>query len=255
MKDKKRERYLVISDLHIPDHDIKTLDLVLKFISIYQPDYLDILGDFINFSKISKFQDPYHDSDLVDEIEEGRGVLRNLVNTARKANNSVEIAYYQGNHEFRNEKFLSNNAPQIATLKTDDEYVVSIPHLFELRKLGVKWYSQDRIIQRHGVSFTHGHTVRMKSGFTAHANIDRYGSSGFSGHTHRLCLVTRTQSGNSKFWIETGCLCNLNPSYVVSPDWTQGFAIAEYDFSTHQFYPQIIPIINHSFMYEGKLFS
>jgi hypothetical protein len=255
---KKRERYMVISDLHVPDYDIKTLPLIYKFINFYKPDFIDILGDFINFTKISKFdQDPYYKTDLADEIKEAQGVLKQLVDTSKKANKDVEISLHEGNHEARVAKYLAKNAIQLADLTLDDEYIISVPHLLELRKLGVKWFPQERVVVRHNTVFTHGTNTRIKSGFAAHANIDKFGLSGFSGHSHKLCLVTRTQSGNTKFWIETGCLCNLspNPAFVIHPDWTQGFAVAEYRFETHQFYPQIVPIVNHSFMYEGKLFS
>lgn len=258
MKRPKKERYLILSDFHVPDHDIKIFDLILRFISFYQPDFIDILGDFVNFTKISKYdQDPYYKTDLADEIEEGRGILREIVKTAHNANPKVEITWVEGNHEQRLTKFLGKNASQLAGLTSDEEFIVSVPHLFECKKLGVKWVNSDRIIQRHGVSFFHGLSVRVKSGFSAHANIDKFGTSGFTGHTHRMALVTRTQLGSTKFWVETGCLCNkiTTPTYVVSPDWTQGFAVAEYNHETRQFYPQVIPIINNSFVFNQKLFN
>ena len=94
---KDSERYMIISDLHVPDHDIKTFNLILRFISHYKPDYLDILGDFINFTKISKFdQDPYYKTDLADEIEEARGVLKQLVETTRKENEKAQIHTSKG---------------------------------------------------------------------------------------------------------------------------------------------------------------
>lgn len=197
MKTKQREKYLIISDLHVPDHDIKALDLVLKFIPQYQPDYLDILGDFVNFTKISKYtQDPYYETDLADEIEEGRGVLRNLVNVARKANPDVEISFFEGNHEARCQKFLARNAQQLANLTTDDEYVISVPHLFELKKNNVKWVKEERLVQRHGITFFHGTNVRIKSGFAAHANIDKFGTSGFTGH----CFDDKTEILTTDGW-------------------------------------------------------
>lgn len=251
MKPKNREKFLIISDLHVPDQDIKTLALIYKFISFYQPDHIDLLGDFINFTKASKFdQDPYYKTDLADEIEEGRGVLREIAKVSGKA----DITWFEGNHEVRLTKYLGRNASALANLTSDEEFVISIPHLFELKKLGIKWVRGDKIVQRHGITFFHGQAIRIKSGFSAHANIDKFGTSGFTGHTHRLAHITRTQSRNTKFWIETGCLCNPSPtpSYTVSPDWCQGFATAEY--IDGQWYPQIVPIINHSFMYEGKLF-
>lgn len=255
MNKKQSEKYLIVSDFHVPDHDIKTFDLLLKFIPFYKPSHLDILGDFVNFSKVSKHeQDPYYKTDFADEINEARGVLRQLVTTARKANPNVEISYFEGNHSYWLSKYLARNAQQLALLTSDGEYIVSVPHLLEFKKLGVKWIPEHRITQRHGITFTHGQNVRMKSGFTAHANIDKFGTSGFSGHTHRACMVTRTQSKVTKFWVETGCMCNSSPtpSYTFSPDWCQAFATAEY--ADGQWYPQIVPIINHSFIYEGKLF-
>jgi len=254
MKRPKRERYLILSDFHVPDHDIKTLELILRFITFYQPDFVDILGDFVNFTKVSKFdQDPYYKTDLADEIKEGRGILNQIV----KASGKAQISWYEGNHEVRLTKYLGRNASVLANLENDNEYVISIPHLFELKKLGIKWIPSYKVVQRHGVSFFHGLAVRIKSGFSAHANIDKFGTSGFTGHTHRLALITRTQSGTTRFWAETGSLCNHqpNPVYTVSPDWTQGFAVAEYSPLTKEFYPQIVPIVNHSFVFNNKLFS
>jgi predicted phosphodiesterase len=258
MKPTKREKYLIISDLHIPDQDIKTVKLILKFIESYQPQFIDILGDLVNFTKISKFdQDPYYENTLSDEIWATKYTLEDIVKAGRKANKDVEISLYEGNHEARLQKYLGRNAQQLAGLTSGDEYLISVPHILDLKKQGIKWIPSHKVVQRHGVSFFHGQTVRVKSGFSAHANIDKFGTSGFTGHSHRLAHVTRTQSGNTKFWIETGCLCNLtpNPVYVSHPDWTQGFAVAEYDHETHQFYSQIIPIVNHSFYYNNTLYK
>ncbi|MCA8938790.1 MAG: hypothetical protein KDB07_03230, partial [Planctomycetes bacterium] len=48
--------------------------------------------------------------------------------------------------------------------------------------------------------------------------------SGISGHTHRLGIHYRTTLAGTKFWIENGCLCNLDPDYTHGqPDWQHGF--------------------------------
>lgn len=262
MKNIKRERTLIVSDLHIPDQDIKTLKLVYKFIDYYHPDKLYILGDLVNFTKISKYeQDPFYETSVADEIADAKDVLLEFTTRARKGNPKVEILLFEGNHEQRMSKFLNKNASQIATLTCDDELLISVPHILELKKFGIKWVPYYKIIHEHNVAFLHGQTVRVKSGFSAHANIDKFGVSGFTGHTHRLAHVTRTQSGDTKFWIETGCICNLSPeypsglAYALSPDWTQGFATIEYDHVLDKVFPTIVPIINHSFIYSGELFK
>ena len=258
MKNTNREKCLIVSDLHVPDHDIKTYKLLLKFINYYKPDQLYLLGDIVNFTKISKFdQDPYYDTDLSDEIYDAREVIQEISEIAHKVNPKVDILYFEGNHEARLQKFLGKNAKQLADLVSDDEYVISVSHLLELKKRGVKWIPAHKIHQWHNISFFHGHAVRVKSGYSAHANIDKFGTSGFTGHSHKLAHITRTQSQQTKFWIETGCICNLipTPTYTISPDWCQGFATAEYDPVLRKVFPKLIPIIEHSFMYNDTLFN
>lgn len=152
-------------------------------------------------------------------------------------------------------KYLARNALALAELNIEGERIVSIPHLFNLRELGVKYIGMFDNHKEGDVMFEHGSMVRIKSGYTAHAMIERRGTSGVIGHTHRLSLVTKTMSGRSMFWIENGCLCNLNPTprYVNMPDWTNGFSIIT--FIKGVAYPQVIPIINNSFTYNGTIYS
>ena len=51
--------------------------------------------------------------------------------------------------------------------------------------------------------------------------------SGLTGHTHRLCKYIARKSGKKFFWIESGCLCDLNPEYMVNPNWQQGICTVE----------------------------
>ena len=43
-------------------------------------------------------------------------------------------------------------------------------------------------------------------------------------NTHRLCKYIARKSGKKFFWLETGCLCDMNPDYMIFPNWQQGFA-------------------------------
>nr|DAP28614.1 MAG TPA: Calcineurin-like phosphoesterase [Caudoviricetes sp.] len=43
-------------------------------------------------------------------------------------------------------------------------------------------------------------------------------------NTHRLCKYIARKSGRRFVWIETGCLCAMNPEYMMLPNWQQGFA-------------------------------
>lgn len=245
------ETHLVLSDFHIPDHNRHLLPPLYKLIKDLNPDKIHILGDLVNFTKVSKYDpDPYYSVKLSDEIDEASRVLRKIVSLS-----DAEILWYSGNHENRLIKYLARNALALADLDIKGEKVVSIPHLFGLRELGVKWFSWDANHTEHGVLFEHGSIVRVKSGYTAQAMIDRRGMSGIVGHTHRLSLITRSQFGKSHFWIENGCLCNLNPTprYSNMPDWTNGFSVI--NFVNGKAYPQIVPIFNNRFIYNGKTYS
>lgn len=43
-------------------------------------------------------------------------------------------------------------------------------------------------------------------------------------NTHRLCKYIARKAGRKFVWIETGCLCGMNPEYMILPNWQQGFA-------------------------------
>ena len=255
MSKNNTEKYLILSDLHIPDQNIKILDLMYEFIAYYKPDSLLLLGDFLNFTKISSYaQDPLYTQNLSDEILTGGKILKKLSEVARKANKDCEVIYFQGNHEDRLGRYLASNADQLASLTEDDEYLISVPHLLGLKELNIKYIPYYKALTRHNVVFTHGHLCRSKAGYTAHGNIDKFGISGFSGHTHKLAHIAKTQGDITKFWIETGCLCNLKPTprYTAFPDWANGFATCT--FNNGKAYPQAVPIIKDSFIYDGKMF-
>ena len=255
---KDAPRYVILSDLHIPDHDEKSLALVMRFIADFKPDFIYLLGDQVNFTKISKYeQDPRYHVDLADEIKQAKKFLAEITKVGKRANRNVQFVWFDGNHEARLVHWLNKNAANLAELEVDDMPLVSIQNLLELKKLGIRYVAYPEVDVQYEVAFTHGQTIRSKSGYTGHANMEKYGRSGFSGHTHRMSFTSKTQMGKTKWWIETGCLCNLapTPSYTNYPDWMQGFAIAEYDPETEQLYGAQIPIVDHSFRFNGKTYK
>lgn len=234
------KRNLIISDLHVPDQNIKALELIYRFIKQYKPTTLHILGDFLNFPTLSAWpQDPHYHVSLSDEISEGHQILSKLVKLA-----NCEVLWYEGNHENRLLRYLSRNAAQLALLEIEGEQVVSIPHLFKLRELGVKYIENEF---RDGVLYHHGQLCRAKSGYTAHGNMEKSGVSVLSGHVHRLALVFKSLYDRTLFGMETGCLCNKMPTPyygTMVKDWSLGFATI--DVIGSDVFPRIYPIINNS---------
>ena len=252
-------KHIFLSDYQIPDQDDRSIALVNRFIGDFKPDKVHIVGDFLNFTKVAKYdQDPYYHKTMEDEIQEGRGILKQLVKTVKKANSKAEIIWYEGNHEARLIKYLGKNASALADITGEDgEYVISIPSLFTLKKLGITWIPYMRRHDEHHIEIEHGDRVRQKGGYTAHAMLDKRGKSGISGHTHRLALVMKTTVDSTKWWIENGCLCKrtFDSPYTRDPDWQQGFSVGIYDTQQRIFHPQIIPIFDHTFVYGGKIYD
>ena len=236
-------RHLICSDFHVPDHDRELIKKLLKFIDEYRPDHFHLLGDFMNFTKVSKYdQDPYYNETLANEIDAGNALLDKLVSTLKKANKKCTVTWYFGNHDDRLTHYLARNAQQLADLHLGDQYIISIPYLFKLQERGIKWHGYKQTVPIGNALLTHGDIVGGKGGMTAQKSIDKYGRSGFSGHVHRLAQVYRRRLDRCDFWIETGCMCNLQPTpaYLQNPDWQQAWVTCEVD-SQGNVFPTIHP--------------
>lgn len=254
----KRVKILILSDFQIPDHNIKALNAIYSFIPYFCPDYLIINGDFLNFTEVSSYdKDPYYHVTLADEINEGRQILKKLTSLVRKYRKDAVIYLREGNHEFRIHKYLGRNADALAELQVKGERIVSLPHLFDLHENNIKYLGYRDDFELFNTKIVHGDVARKYSAYTAKAMFEKYYQSGVSGHTHRLGLYWITLRGESYFWIEGGCLCNTDSLYMThgTANWQQGFTTLTYDAQKKQIYPQLVPIINGSFMYEGIMFG
>ena len=252
----KIEKHLFLSDFQIPEHDERSINAVLKFITDFRPDVVHLVGDILDLTKLSKYdQDAYNKITFKDEIEIGRKVITELVEVVRKANKNARINFYIGNHEQRFLHYLSRKASEIADVEDADGYVFSLPRLLEFKKHNIKLIPYFKShVERGNVVVEHGDIARSKAGYTAHAMLDKRGSSGVSGHTHRLALIFKTQGNTERFWIENGSLCkrNFKNPYLKNPDWITGFSVGIYiDGIMH---PTIIPIFNYKFVYGDKLY-
>lgn len=255
---KRFTKHLFLPDLHFPDYNKDALKGVLSFSGDYRPDIVHILGDWVNFTLAGKF--PVvggYDVSIGDEIRGVRELLRNTVKELKETNPNVSVKYYEGNHEQRLGKYLARNADVLEDLTDEEgETILTVPHLLQLKDMGIEWLGYDRVHREDNVAIEHGNIVRQKSGYTASGMLDKRGRSGYSGHTHRLALITRSQGGDIHFWVECGSLCNLNPTpnYSVEPDWVNGFAFGVYDKKENVMHPQPVLIQNNHFYANGKIY-
>lgn len=211
---------IIGSDLHAPYTDEVAFAKFVSIIRDEQPDRIIINGDTFDMYQVSRFdKDPNRMGGLQDDIDNGIDKLL----TIRSAAPNARIDVTEGNHERRWLHYLMRN-PEIMSLRE-----LTPQKLFGIDRIGAIWTPYQQSLEVDGNRAIHGHIVRKRSGFTAHANIDVYNTSGTNGHSHRLCTVYRTVNGRRLTWTESGCLCQLDPEYMPSDtaDWQHGYVRIE----------------------------
>jgi UDP-2,3-diacylglucosamine pyrophosphatase LpxH len=242
------EKSIVINDIHIPFEDKRAVKLVFDFIEWFKPDRVFINGDLLDCQTVGRFvNDPFHEVSMVDEIVQGREFLEKLRSILKK---NAKIHYIYGNHEFRFQNYIINNARSLRgleglTLKEQlycDDYGVDVVYsglresYMQYGKLFVGHYNK---VSKHG-------------GYTVKSLIDDKGVSVIHGHTHRFGTHYRTLlDGTVLGGFENGCLCDLNPNYTMKPNWIHGFSIVWKKKDDDRFMVEPVPIINHKFFYGG----
>jgi len=218
-KDDKYKKTVIFGDLHVPHQDKTAVKLLLNFMDWYKPEIVIINGDLIDFGNISKFlRDPTTTPSIKEEIEEAKKVLKEVIEHSPKA----KRYYIQGNHELRLQKYLITKAPEILEL-VNFEDLLEIKDKFEMVNDSLK----ENYIKIGSIYVGHWDRVSKFSAYTVKNIMADRGVSIVQSHVHRMgyhCerLMDRMIEG----W-EIGCLCSLNPSYVVSPNWEHGFGVIE----------------------------
>lgn len=236
----------VLSDIHIPFQDNKTLDNVFYCIIDNQPQYIVLLGDVLDCYSISRFtKRPDKYRNLQQELD----IFYNLMSDLKKDIRNTEIHYIFGNHENRLEKIILDN-PGLFNLQA-----LSPEQLFKLDELDIFYHKTKFKI--NDFIFYHGDAIRKDSSYTAKAEFyDHKMQSGISAHTHRLGSYYTSYEQKPTFWFENGCLCQLEPDYLNDPDkanWQQGFSVID-SFNGQNQGTQIL-IDNHMFMYNGVVYE
>jgi hypothetical protein len=263
------ERHIVIGDLHYRTynqrvydpvkgayverrrtcHDPDALRVTEAFMRSWKPDVIWLLGDLVDFPQLSRFDKEAYDSEGLEQDLLGvRAVLRRI----RRDHPKAQMHYLLGNHEERLERYLRANAPALRWLTA-----LTFHHIFDAQELGMHIYPyRERVPVLPGVlELTHGDKVAQKSGYTAHKMLEA-GISGISGHVHRLGMVFKTTRAGMTVWIENGCLANLDPEYVHSPNWQSGFSVVYVDRKNARFHADIVPITaSKRIVYAGELYE
>lgn len=218
---------ITLSDLHIPFHDKKLLEVWMKRLEDYEWDGVDIIGDFIDCYSLSKFDsNPLRKNNFQIELDQGWAILQRIRETVPYA----DIRYSEGNHEDRLRKILWNKVPALAHLRN-----LTISELLKLEELGVTWHDTLHPYKIEDLWFTHGDLLRKHAGQSARAKSEAMAGSVLIGHCHRI--------GASPFTTHCGTFQAYECGHMSDPsqldyvrnvfNWQQGWTEVHFEKGLH----------------------
>lgn len=215
--EEKREPYvlpvgcnniLLISDLHIPYHNIEAVTIALDYGKKEKVNTIFINGDLLDFHMISRFESNPNKRSIKQEFDATKEFLVQL----RKAFPKASIYWLKGNHCIRWEKFLHAKVREI----WNDDYFY-LEERLQLNQVNVKILDDKVLVKAGKLSITHGHHI-FKGVFTpvnpSRGAFLRAKQSLIVGHLHRPSHHPETDlDGNIISCYSTGCLCELRADY------------------------------------------
>jgi predicted phosphodiesterase len=214
---KSARKVSVLSDVHVPHHDVEALTAAIKEAKRFQPDTLLLNGDYLDCHMLSNFAKDPEARDFKAELKMGREVLETLINEIAP----TRVIYKEGNHEERYARYMGDHAPEL--LKLDH---FNMEEIFGLDIMGVDWVGGKRIIHCGKLPIIHGHEyvkavmapVNVARGFFMKAK-----ESIVVGHHHQTSEHTEPKiTGDIITAWSVGCLCDLHPKYMPLNRWNHG---------------------------------
>lgn len=221
--DLKAKRLLVLSDIHIPYHNIEALTCAFDFAKGEKPDAILLNGDTLDFFGLSRFMKDPKKRSIASEL----AIFKDFMQVLKKTFNA-KIFYKMGNHCERYEHFLWMKAHELVGVEEFE-----IENILKARAEGIEIIKDKRIMKAGDLNIIHGHEfggsvfspVNIARGLFLRGKV-----SAMQGHNHcSSSHVERDMNGGVvKTW-SLGCLCELHPAYLPINKWNHGFAIVDVD--------------------------
>lgn len=249
----KGKRIGILSDIHIPYHDLKALNIALNEFKRVKVDTIVLNGDIIDAYQLSRWEKDPNKRNHAYEME----LLTIFFDDLIKMFPKVEIVYKLGNHCERYEKFIYAKTPEFIGM-----HVMSWKHLMNLRfescahcngtgalkgiecpncengkvanniSRGIHLVKNKRILKAGKLNILHAHEfngvsspVNPARGFFLRAKTNVLG-----GHLHQTSEhIESDMNGKISGAWSTGCICDLHPAFAPINKWNHGFAWVEVD--------------------------
>lgn len=239
--------HLVLGCMHVPFHNKKMLDNILRMISENEFVGFHLIGDFLDLNTMS-----FHDNNkfptirgltLDVEYKEGNKVLDEFESVLSPYS---EKSFIYGNHEDRHNRYMANMQASKTPLSSPKEAL-------RLRERGFavhdSW-SQDSVLLGEHLELIHGTYYNVHC---AKKHMDVLRGSVMFAHTHRIQTYIEGNTGS----FNIGCCIDLkSPAFnyaarATKAQWQNGFAVVYVDKQGDYFVQQII-VQNGKFIYNGQ---
>ncbi len=216
-----------ISDLQVPFHDPKAIDLAFDYLHKSSVDHIIINGDLVDFYGISSFEKDPRQRKFKDEYD---AIMAELL-YIKQAFPNIPIYYnLDANHEFRYERYMRTKAPELLGLE-----LFEIEDLLMLDQFGIKYIKNHDHMMFGKLPIIHGDTVFSRGSGVSPARMlwMRTKVNMIASHVHRTSEYTdKNFHGEMSTCWTVGHLMHPNVEYCKHVDqYNQGFAILRKDSS------------------------
>jgi predicted phosphodiesterase len=215
---KGNNNILFLSDIHLPYHDPKALQLAIDYGKENKVNAVYLNGDTLDMYQASRFIKDRRLRDLQGELEMCRNFLEYLQNELK-----CPIYYKMGNHEDRWENYLKINAPEMFGIPD-----FRLENLLRFGQFGVTEIKSKQLTYAGKLALLHGHEFGHSVFSPVNAARGLYmraKASAVIGHHHQTSEHSEKDlSGEVVTTWSVGCLCGLQPEYYPFNKWNHGFA-------------------------------
>lgn len=220
---------------------------MLKVSRVFKPDGICILGDFADMESLSAH---LSDSPTRWTLNSERVAVSVALNQLDELGATRKV-YVQGNHEFRFERYVAQNAPQLF-----DQ--ISWREMFDLDRRGWEFVPYRKSTRIGKLNVTHD--VGSAGMNAARSATQKFMGSAVIGHIHRMFYEVRGRLGRTPYlaasfgWLGDPAAATYLHA-AAAAEWVHGFGIGYEDESTGVVHTTPVPIIDGQCVVEGRLYS
>lgn len=218
---KELKNTLVLSDVHIPYHNIPALDKAINYGINKKIDSILLNGDILDCYMLSKFQPDPRKRNFGEEVIAFQQFMRELKNIY-----NVPIYFKLGNHCERYEKIMMTRCAEFLGIP-----YFELENVLGCKDLGITVIKDQRIVYVGKLPVFHGHEVNLKSVNVnpARSLFLKVHTSSACSHLHRTSSHTEPSLNENITCWSFGHLGEDHPKYARINKWNKGCGRIETD--------------------------